>query len=126
MFPHISLSRIDKVNRAIDNPSKQMIALQQSGVIDNKMMDAFGLTKHGHRKFNHTPQSAIMTAYLVDPENAADLAITHLLADKMGNYLHDSVGTDDKEILEGVINKAYSLYKQTNGIKTRKSKKMFF
>lgn len=126
MFPDIPLYKIDRVNRAIDNPSKQMLALQQTGVINNKMMDAFGLTKHGHRKYNHTPESAIMAAYMVDPDHAADLAITHLLADKMGNYLHDNVGIDNKEILEGVINKAYSLYKETNGIKTNKKKKMFF
>jgi hypothetical protein len=120
------LNKIDKVNRAIDNPDKKMVALQSTGIIDPKMMDVFGLSKHGHRKFNHTIPSAFMAAFMVDPEHAADLAMVHLVADKMSNYLHDSIGPDEKDIFEGMINKSYAMFKETNGIPTRKSKRMFY
>lgn len=126
LFPNIPFKTIDKVNRAIDNPNKKMLALQESNIIDPKMMDVFNLGKHGHRKYNHSVPSAFMAAFMVDQEHAAELAIAHLIADRMGNYLHDNVGSNNKDILEGVINKNYELFRQTNGMKVPKSKKMFY
>jgi hypothetical protein len=126
LFPHIPVGIIEKVNRSIDNPDKKMVALQTSGIIDPKMLDLFGLTGHGHRRYNHSVPSAFMAAYMVNPEHAADIAMSHLIADKMSNYLHDSVGPDEKDIYEGMINKCYSMFKETNGIPSRKSKRMFY
>jgi hypothetical protein len=124
--PDIPLYKIDAVNRAIDNPDKKMLALQKTGVIDPKFLDVFNLGRHGHRRYNHSIPSAFMAAYMVDPENAIELSMIHLMADRMGNYVHDTIGTDNKEIWEAMINKSYSMFKQTNGIKTRKQKRMYY
>jgi hypothetical protein len=126
LFPHISFKEIDKVNRAIDNPNRKMVAMQSTGIIDPKAMDVFNLGKHGHRKFNHSIPSAFMAAFMVSPEHAAELAMAHLVADKMGNYIHDAVGSDNKDIIEGMINKNYTLFRETNGMKTPRKKKMFY
>ena len=125
-LPHVPLYKIDAVNRAIDNPNKKMLALQKSGIIDPRYMDVFNLGKHGHRKYNHSVPSAFIAAYMEDPEHAAELSIIHLMADRMGNYIHDAVGTDNKEILEALINKNYSMFKQTNGVKSRRERKMYY
>jgi hypothetical protein len=115
------------VNRAIDSPDKKMLALQQSGVIDPRVMDVFKLTGHGHRRYNHSVPSAFLSAYQVDPKHAADLAIAHLLADRMGNYMHDNVGTESKEVVEALINKQYALFRETSSWKKeRKRTKMFY
>ena len=125
MFPHISYRVIDKVNSSIDNPSKRMIAIQNSGLFDRNVFDAFGLTKHGHRKYNHDTASAIFNAYMVDPKNAAELAITHLALDRFGNFLHDTYGTDEKDAFEVMLNKWMNLDKANRGMRTRQ-KRMFF
>jgi hypothetical protein len=125
LFPHISFKIIDETNRAIDSPDKKMLALQQSGVIDPRVMDIFKLGKQGHRKYNHSVPSAFLSAYQISPRYAADLAIAHLLADRMGNYMHDSIGTESKEVVEALINKQYALFRETSGFARRK-KKMFY
>jgi hypothetical protein len=127
LFPHIPFKTIDGVNRAIDNPDKKMLALQQSGVINPQVMDWFKLTKHGHRKYNHSVPSAFLSAYQIDPKHAADLAIAHLLADRIGNYMHDSIGTESKEVVEALINKQYALFRETSDFaRRRKSNKMYY
>lgn len=126
LFPNIPFKTIDAVNRAIDNPNKKMMALQQSGIIDPKMFDIFNLGKHGHRKYNHSVPSAFMAAFMVNQEHAAELAIAHLIADRMGNYMHDNLGSANKDIAEGIINKNYELFRQTNGLGTPRQKKMFY
>ena len=122
-YPHIPFKIIDRVNHSIDNPSKALMKMQDIGVIDPRMLDVFGLTKHAHRKYNHSLPTSMMAAFLADPDHAAELAMVHLLADKMGNMIHDAVGTDQKEILEGMINHSYTMFRATNGIPKR-SKKM--
>lgn len=103
-----------------------MKALQNSGMFDNKMLDAFGLKNHGHRKYNHGIDGAFFSAYMVSPEHAVDLAMTHLMLDKMGNLLNDTVGNDEKDIVEGTINKFCSVYRENVlGIKPRR-KRMYF
>jgi len=121
-YPHIPFKTIDKVNHAIDNPSKALMKMQDNGIMDPKMLDVMGLTKHGHRKYNHSLPTSIMAAFLAEPNYAAELAMVHLLADKMGNMLHDAVGSDDKDIMEGMINKSYAMFKASNGIPSRKKK----
>jgi hypothetical protein len=126
-WPHIPFRIIDEVNRSIDNPDKKMIALQQSGVIDPKAMDLFKLNKSaGHRKYNHTIPSAFLSAYQISPKYAADLAIVHLLADRMSNYMHDAMGSESKEVQEALINKNYALFRETSGFKRNKRRKMYF
>lgn len=125
LFPHIPFRVIDATNRAIDSPNKKMIALQTAGVVDPRALDVFKLTKQGHRKYNHSVPSAFLAAYQINPEHAADLAIAHLLADRMGNYMHDSVGTESKEVIESLINKQYALFRETAGY-ARKRTKMYF
>lgn len=125
--PHIPLRTIDKVNSAIDNPNRKMVALQNSGIIDNKTMDYFKLGKHGHRKYNHSIASAFAAAYMVDPKHAADLAMIHLIGDRMSNYMHDRVGTSDKEVIESLINKQYDMFRITSDFgRKRRQKKMYY
>lgn len=95
--------------------------LQNEGIIDPKLLDVFNLTRHSHRKYNHSLPTSMMAAMLVDPDHAAELAMVHLMADKMGNMMHDTLGSaEDKEIMESLINKSYAMFKATNGIPTRK------
>lgn len=127
LFPNIPFRTIDKINSAIDNPDRKAIAMQNSGLFSRKELDTFGLTRQGHRKFNHTVDSAIMAAFMVDPKNAFELAMTHLLVDKMGNYVHDRMGSNGKDMYEAQLNQMIDSYRQTNmGYAPRKRKQMFF
>ena len=125
-YPDIPAYKIDKINSAIDNPSKRIIMLQNSGIYNPGVYDVFGLRKHGHRKDSHDVTTAAFNAFMVDRERGVELAMTHLLADKMSNYMIDTLGTENKEIMESLINKWYTLYKESNlGIKKR-TKRMFY
>lgn len=128
--PDISFKKIRAVNAAIDSPSRKMVALQNAGIFDPAMFDLFKLRKTAaHRKYNHSVPSAFIAAYMVDPKNAAELALIHLMADRMGNYYHDRFGTSDKEVIEALVNKQYDMFQMTKGagIKGRnKRKQMFF
>jgi hypothetical protein len=124
-FPHIPYKTIDKVNSAIDNPNRKMVMLQNSGIVDPRYMDAFGLSRHGHRKYNHSIPSAFMASFMVDPEHATELAMAHLFVDKLGNYLHDIMGTEDKEVAEALFNQQFARYRALTSPKGRNRKKMF-
>lgn len=120
MFPNVSYKTIDKINSSIDNPSKRMIAIQNSGLFDKNVFDAFGLTKHGHRKYNHDIASAMFNGYMSSPQHGAEIAITHLALDRFGNMLHDLYGSNEKDAFEVMLNKWLSMERAT------KQKRMFF
>lgn len=126
MRSDIPFKTIDRVNSAIDNPNKAMIAIQQSGMFNSKELDTFKLRSHGHRKFNHSPMSAFMSAYMIDPKNAMDLAMMHLTLDKLSNYMVDTVGINERDLWEANFNKFVDLYRQTHMGYAPRKKKMFF
>ena len=100
-FPHIPNSSIDKVHHRIDSPKgfdKTFNALY-----DQKGIDPLGLTSHGHRKYNHDPLSAMLAGYMVDPNHGIEIAMSHQFEDLLGNVLHDSLGTETKELVEASI-----------------------
>lgn len=122
-FPSIPIKTIDKANHSIDNPDRKMVALQNSGIIDKHAFDVFKLSKHGHRNYNHTVPSAFLAAFMVDKEHAFELAMSHLMADRMSNLMHDRLGASDKNVLEALINKQYEIMRATGAFSTGKVKK---
>lgn len=124
-FPDCKMGEIDRVNAAIDNPDKKMIAVQRfGGPFGSKTaMDFFGLSRHGHRATNHTVDTAVMAAMLTGAQNAPELAMTHLLADRMSNYMNDMFGVENKEIAEALFNHSYVTGKTG---RKRRRKQMFF
>jgi len=128
-FPNLKFSEIDRVNAAIDNPDRKMIAFQNAagGLFNKNTMDFFGLTKQGgHRVYNHSMDSAIMAGFLANSNHAPELAMTHLLLDKMSNYMNDIMGSENKRVAESLLHAVYSMGKPARGEKVIKRKKMFY
>lgn len=128
-FPHLKFSEIDRVNAAIDNPDRKMVAFQNAtgGLFNKNTMDFFGLTKQGgHRVYNHSVDTAVMAAFLANSRNAPELAMTHLMLDKMSNYMNDIMGSENKRVAESLLHAVYAMGKPARGERTRKRPKMFY
>lgn len=109
-FPSMKMKDIDKINKALDKPTQKMTILQNRGLIPKGADKVFNLGKSaGHRKYNHSPQSAILAAKLSGAKGSAvaEAAILHLVADKMSNMIHDKIGTDRRDMFESMITMQY-------------------
>lgn len=121
MFPYIPNKAILDVNRRLDN-SKMMdktLGAIFGGKKGRETTDFFGLTKHGHRKYNHDVGSALLVANLVNNQYGSKIAIAHLMQDQFSNLLIDKYGVEGRDLLEAVFN-----YTMANNRK-HKSRKMY-
>lgn len=125
-FSNMKMKDLDKINKSLDKPTQKMTIMQNRGLIPKGAEKTFGLGKSApHRKYNHSPQSAIMAAKLSGAKgaNVAEAAILHLVADKMSNIIHDKIGTDRRDMFESMITMQYYDNKKYWG-KTRKTRRM--
>jgi hypothetical protein len=125
-FPTMKMKDIDKINKSLDKPTQKMTIMQNRGLIPPGAERVFNLGKSaGHRKYNHSPQSAILAAKLSGAKGSAvaEAAILHLVADKMSNMIHDKIGTDRRDMFESMITMQYYDNKKLYS-KPRRQRKM--
>ena len=125
-FPTMKMKDIDRINKALDKPTQKMTVMQNRGLIPPGAERVFNLGKSaGHRKYNHSPASAILAAKLSGAKGSAvaEAAILHLVADKMSNMIHDKIGTDRRDMFESMITMQYYDHKKLYS-KPRKQRKM--
>ena len=119
MYPYIPTSDIMKVNARLDNA--KMLDKTMKSVFGKENSDYFGLTGHGHRKYNHDVGSALLVANLVSKQYGSKIAISHLMQDTFSNMLVDKYGVEGRDLMEAVFNFTISNKRRS----TRKKKLMY-
>ena len=120
MYPHIPLKDIMQVNSRLDN-AKMMDKTMRAVFGGKETTDFFGLTGHGHRKYNHDMGSALLAANLVSKQYGAKIAIGHLMQDTFSNMLVDKYGVEGRDLFEAVFNYSVANKRRTG----RKRKTMY-
>ena len=88
-----------------------------NGNPDRNNYDVFNLTKkHKHRRYNHDPLSGLYSAYRVDPQNAIMGSIAHQAVDMMHSVFTSSIGADNTEVLEALINATLPAKRRSKGL----------
>lgn len=116
--PNIPVGDIMRVNARLDNAT--MMDKTMNALFGRETSDFFGLTKHGHRAYNHNLASALMVANIVSQKYGSRIAVSHLMQDTLSNMLVDKYGVEGRDLFEAVFN-----YSIANKVKKRRSKKMF-
>ena len=120
LFTNIPYTKLDKINRAIDHPDLYDMAFTNmitNGNPDRNNYDVFNLTKkHKHRRYNHDPLSGLYSAYRVDPQNAIMGSIAHQAVDMMHRVFTSSIGADNTEVLEALINATLPAKRRNKGL----------
>lgn len=127
-YGDMRMKDLDIINRSLDKPTQKMTILQNRGLIPRGMDKVFNLGKSSHhRSYNHSPSTAITAALLsgAKGKHVAEVAIMHLVADKMSNMIHDKIGTDRRDMFESMITMQYYDSKKRWG-QVRKQRKMDF
>lgn len=90
---------IDKINGAIDNPTKMDKSF--TSLYDVAEFDVAGLTEKGsHRNYNHDLLGGLTKALAIDPVNGFEIYTAHVLADSMSNIMRQTMGTSNRDIAE--------------------------
>lgn len=92
MNPKFDPKTVQKVNRAIDEPSMMNAFLKSQ---QSKRFIIPGLNITGHRKFNHDLLSAMMAGFQVAGYEGAKAAYYHLMADTLSNNMARGLKSSD-------------------------------
>lgn len=108
MFPWMNMGMINKVNHAIDHPTREAMMANN---VKNAMLgpNAFvipGMYMQGHRQYNHDMLSAYLTGYSVGGPEGGQLALAHLMEDMMRTQWNKSLGYDGANLMEAAWNYA--------------------
>jgi len=103
MFPNIKRGLIEQVSSVIDNPRMMggnMFFMNYLMNNANPMVnDPMNLTRFGHRRYNHDVPTAALLGYMMGGEDGLNAAMAHLYEDYISNILHDTLGTDGRDMM---------------------------
>lgn len=98
MFPWIKPDVIQKVNSALDSPTRQQKMLFTNGI------PIPGLNMYPHRRYTHTMQDAILTGYMTAGLDGAYAAMGHMIGDITRDQTVARVGGLQADVLEAFFN----------------------
>jgi hypothetical protein len=100
MFPWIKPDVIQKVNSALDSPTKQQIAM--SKFMPN--MPIPGLVQYPHRKYTHNMAETFLTGYQNGGMDGVYAALAHQIGDMVRDRWVSQVGGYQADIFEANYN----------------------
>jgi hypothetical protein len=112
LFPNIKYKEIDAINSAIDSPTRRSKAFNEAYTSimgpDGRYYNPFDFFSLGktasHRRVNHDPVSATITALMENPRNGAVLANLHLILDVIGEEIKKQHGVPVRDLWEAQMN----------------------
>ena len=100
----VRMKDINAIHQAIDVPTAFDKQLKEEMGLGDNFMD---LQKGGglHRNYNHDPYIGLAKAMKINPQHGFEIYMSHLLMDRLSNMIRDSVGTDNRDIQEIILNR---------------------
>ena len=98
MFPWVRPDVIQKVNSALDTPTRQQKMMFTNG------MPFPGMNMYPHRRYTHTIQDAILTGYMTAGLDGAYAAMGHMCGDLARDQIVSKVGGLKADVLEAMYN----------------------